>query len=187
MPFLNFGGNKNKHFNLSDMNFFMKNMKNRYSDPDPLWNRIRIHFFQMWIRGSGSTITERWIRGSGSGSTFPKCGSQDPDPDPRQNEMDPERWFFSTCSINAPYLSVIKSTVKEEFAKILWSGEPAAAHLTTVSMRCAIRNLHKTYGPISCMQQTGPLVQCVAKLSPFKYKIFQTLSKAQKLDLWLWK
>ena len=31
-----------------------------------------IHFFQMWIRGSGSTITERWIRGSGS--TFPKCG-----------------------------------------------------------------------------------------------------------------
>ena len=80
MPFLNFGGNKNKHFNLSDMNFFMKNMKNRYSDPDPdpLWNRIRIHFFQMWIRGSGSTITERWIRGSGS--TFPKCGSQDPDP-----------------------------------------------------------------------------------------------------------
>ena len=60
------------------MNFFMKNVKNRYSDPDPdpLWNRIRIHFFQMWIRGSESTITERWIRGSGSGSTFPKCGSQ---------------------------------------------------------------------------------------------------------------
>ena len=40
MPFLNFGGKKNKHCNLSDMNFFMKNMKNRYSDPDPLWNRI---------------------------------------------------------------------------------------------------------------------------------------------------
>ena len=82
MPFLNFGGNKNKHFNLSDMNFFMKNMKNRYSDPDPdpLWNRIRIHFFQMWIRGSGS------------GSTFPKCGSQDPDLNPNsgQNEMDPQ-------------------------------------------------------------------------------------------------
>ena len=55
----------------------MKNMKNR------------IHFFQMWIRGSGSTITESWIRGSGS--TFPKCGSQDPDPDPRQNEMDSKR------------------------------------------------------------------------------------------------
>ena len=36
MPFLNFGGNKNEHFDLSDMNFFMKNMKNRYSDPDPL-------------------------------------------------------------------------------------------------------------------------------------------------------
>ena len=71
----------------------MKNMKNMYSDPDPLWNRIRIHFFQMWIRGSGSgsTITERWIRGSGSGSTFPKCGSEDPDPDLRQNEMDPKR------------------------------------------------------------------------------------------------
>ena len=94
MPFLNFGGNKNKHFNLSDMNFFMKNMKKRYSepDPDPLWNRIRIHFFQMWNRGSGSTITERWIRGYGS--TFPKCGSQDPDPDPRQNEMDPKRCFL---------------------------------------------------------------------------------------------
>ena len=43
----------------------------------------------MWIRGSGSTITERWIRGSGY--TFPKCGSQDPDPDPRQHEMDPKR------------------------------------------------------------------------------------------------
>ena len=82
---------------MSNRNFFMKNMKKRYSepDPDPLWNRIRIHFFQMWIRGSGSgsTITERWIRGSGSGSTFPKCGSQDPDPDPRQNEMDPKRCF----------------------------------------------------------------------------------------------
>ena len=56
MPFLNFGGNKNKHFNLSDMNFFMKNMKNRYSDPlfpnvdpDPLFpnvnTRIRIHYY----------------------------------------------------------------------------------------------------------------------------------------------
>ena len=69
----------------------MKNVKNRYSDPDPdpLWNRIRIHFFQMWIRGSGSTITESWIRGSESGSTFPKCGYQDPDP--RQNDMDPKR------------------------------------------------------------------------------------------------
>ena len=58
MPFLNFGGNK--HFNLSDMNFFMKNMKIRYSDPDPPWNRI--HF------------------GTGSGSTFSKFGSEDPDP-----------------------------------------------------------------------------------------------------------
>ena len=45
----------------------------------------------MWIRGSGSTIAERWIRGSGSGTTFLKCGSQDPDP--RQNEMDPKRCF----------------------------------------------------------------------------------------------
>ena len=89
MPYLNFGGNKNKHFYLSDMNFFMKNMKIRYSDPDPLWTRIWIHFFQTWIRGSGSTITERRIRGSGS--TFSKCGSQDPDP--RQNEMDPKRWY----------------------------------------------------------------------------------------------
>ena len=49
--------------------------------------RIRIHFGP----GSGSTFTERWIRGSGYGSTFPKCGSQDPDPDPCQNEMDPKR------------------------------------------------------------------------------------------------
>jgi len=47
----------------------------------------------MWIRGSGSgsTIMERWIRGSGS--TFTKCGSKDPDPDPHQNEMDPKRCF----------------------------------------------------------------------------------------------
>ena len=47
-----------------------------YGKVDP---RIRIHFSQMWIRGSGS----------GSGFTFPKCGSQDPDP--RHNEMDPKR------------------------------------------------------------------------------------------------
>ena len=40
MPFLNFGGNKNKHINLSDMNFLMKNMKNRYSDPDPLFPNV---------------------------------------------------------------------------------------------------------------------------------------------------
>ena len=73
MPFLNFVGNKNKHFNLSDMNFFMKNMKNRYSDPDPdpllpnvdpririhyygkVDQRIRIHYSQMWIPGFGYT------------------------------------------------------------------------------------------------------------------------------------
>ena len=51
----------------------------------------------MWIRGSGSTITERWNRGSGS--TFPKCGSQDPDPDPRQNEMDPKRCYSALVDI----------------------------------------------------------------------------------------
>ena len=28
-----------------------------------------------------------------AGSTFPKCRSQDPDPDSRQNEMDPKRWI----------------------------------------------------------------------------------------------
>ena len=44
MPFLNFGGNKNKYRYLSYMNFF----KNRYSDPDPFWTRIRIHFSK-WI------------------------------------------------------------------------------------------------------------------------------------------
>ena len=54
MPFLNFGGNKNKHFNLSDMNFFIKYMK--------IGTQIRIHF------------------GTGSGSTFSKCGSEDLDP-----------------------------------------------------------------------------------------------------------
>ena len=74
------------------MNFFMiTNVINVNRYPDPLWARMRIHFFQMWIRGSGSTMTERWIRGSGS--TIPKFGSQDldPYPDPRQNEMDPQR------------------------------------------------------------------------------------------------
>ena len=67
MPFLNFGGNKNKHFDLSDMNFFMKNM---YSDPDPLLRkggsedpdplfpnvepriRILIHVKMRWIRNA---------------------------------------------------------------------------------------------------------------------------------------
>ena len=52
---------------------------------------IRINFFQTWIRGSGSTITERWIQGSGSGSTFSTCGSQDLDP--CQNEMDLRRKY----------------------------------------------------------------------------------------------
>ena len=42
------------------MNFFMKNMKKRYSDPDPLWNRILIHFFQIWIPESGSGFTSKW-------------------------------------------------------------------------------------------------------------------------------
>ena len=59
MPFLNFGGNKNKHFNLSDMNFFMKNMKNRYSDPDP-----------------------------------------------RQNEMDPKRWFSYGSKVSRSFFKI---------------------------------------------------------------------------------
>ena len=42
--------------------------------PDP------IHYFQRWIRGSGSTNSEWWIRGSGS--TIPKCGSQSGSKDP---------------------------------------------------------------------------------------------------------
>ena len=47
--------------------------------------RIRNHYFQIWIlgSGSGSTTPERWIRGFESGSTIPKCGY----PDPRQYEM----------------------------------------------------------------------------------------------------
>ena len=53
------------------MNFFIENMKNI-----EIGTRIRIHF------------------GPGSGSTFPKCGTQDPDP--RQNEMDPKRCFTMT-------------------------------------------------------------------------------------------
>ena len=54
----------NKHFNLSDMNFSMKN--------------IRIHF------------------GIGSGSTFSKCGSEDPDPLLRKGgseDSDPDPLF----------------------------------------------------------------------------------------------
>ena len=67
MPFLNFGGNKYKHCNLSDMNLVMKN---RYSDPDPLLRKggsedpdplfpnadpriqIRIHVKMRWIRNA---------------------------------------------------------------------------------------------------------------------------------------
>ena len=90
MPFLNFGGNKISIVICPTWISLWKIWK--------IGSRIqlRIHFepgygstFSNWIRGSGSTITERWIRGSGS--TFPKRGSQDPDPDPRQNEMDPKR------------------------------------------------------------------------------------------------
>ena len=70
------------------MNFFMKNMKKG--------TRNRIHFGT----GSGSTFSkcgsedpdaDPLIRKDGSGSTFPKSVSQDPDPDSRQNEMDPKR------------------------------------------------------------------------------------------------
>ena len=80
MPFLN-GGNKNKYCNLSDMNFFMKNMENWYSDPDPLWTQIRIHFFQnvdprIPIHYNGKVdpririhFSPMWIPGSESGST----------------------------------------------------------------------------------------------------------------------
>ena len=75
----------NKHCNLSDMNFFMKYMKNRYSDPDPLLNRIRIPFFQMWIRihyyGKVDPririhFPQMWIPGSGSGSKSKWDGSE---------------------------------------------------------------------------------------------------------------
>ena len=51
MPFLNFGGNKNKYCNLSDVNFFIKYEK--YKKGTRI--RIRIHPSQMWIPGSGST------------------------------------------------------------------------------------------------------------------------------------
>ena len=53
MPFLNFGGNRNKYCNLSDMNLFIKSMKTIKKV-----TRIRIHF--------------------GPGSTFSKCRSEDP-------------------------------------------------------------------------------------------------------------
>ena len=76
MPFLNFGGNKISIV-ICPTWISLWNMKNRHSDLDPLWNRIRIHFFQMWIRGfgSGSTITERWIRIHYSQKWIPGSGS----------------------------------------------------------------------------------------------------------------
>ena len=75
MPFLNFGGNKNNYCNLSDMKFFIKNIKNiknRYSDPGPypLWTRIRIHYYgkvdpRIRIR---IHVKMRWIRNAVRGS-----------------------------------------------------------------------------------------------------------------------
>ena len=74
MPFLNFGGNKNKYCNLSDMNFFMITnviIVNRYSDPDPLFPnvdpriRIRIHVKMRWIRNA-----DLEIRKAGKKKTF---------------------------------------------------------------------------------------------------------------------
>ena len=73
MPFLNFGSNKNKYCNLSDMNFLIKNIKNRYSDPDRLWTRIRIHFIE--------TYPNPLLR---------KGGSEDPDTDPLFQNVDPK-------------------------------------------------------------------------------------------------
>jgi hypothetical protein len=36
--------------------------------------------------------------GSESGSISQRHGSEDPDPDPPQNDMDPQHWFFVTRS-----------------------------------------------------------------------------------------
>ena len=74
-------------------------------DPDP--------FFQMWIWGSGSTITERWIRGSGS--TIPKCGSQDSDT--RQKEMDPQRCL---ATIFSKLRCIVYYPVFQESSQICW-------------------------------------------------------------------
>ena len=73
------------------MNLFIKSMKTIKKV-----TRIRIHF------GPGSTFSkcgyedpDPLLRKGGSEDAdplFPNCGSQDPDPDPRQNEMDPKRW-----------------------------------------------------------------------------------------------
>ena len=89
MPLLSFGGNKNKFCNLSDMIFFMKNMK--------IGTRIRIHFGPGFTFSKcGSEDPDSLLRKGGSEDPDPlflrpKCGSQDPDPDPRQNKMDPKR------------------------------------------------------------------------------------------------
>ena len=66
MPFLNFGANKNKYCNLSDMNFLWKIWKidtririhfgpGSGSTYSKFGSGIRIQFSQMWIPGSGST------------------------------------------------------------------------------------------------------------------------------------
>ena len=58
MPFLNFGGNKNKYCYLSDMYFFMilGSGSTLDPDPDPLFPnvdpRIRIHVKMRWIRNA---------------------------------------------------------------------------------------------------------------------------------------
>ena len=109
MPFLNFGGNKNKHFNLSNMNFYMKNMKNRYSDPDPhrLLQCCTAHKFtcSIFLLSIHVRSLFRWsnlytMTATAVGLGFLNVDPDprihlsvivDPDPDRRQNEMDPKR------------------------------------------------------------------------------------------------
>ena len=57
-----------------------------------------------------------------SGSTFPKCGSQDPDPDPSQNEMDSKR-----CLVFKAYLAI-------------WARPTRCSSVRSKSSFCNLRN-----------------------------------------------
>ena len=94
-----------------------------------------------------------WIWGSGS--TIPKCGSQDQDPDPRHNEMDPQRcllemglWTF--CRSDAGTVTTRRRKINALFDKfnlLLWY---KVNHLL-----CSLlyHSLHSYINALSCRWQ----------------------------------
>ena len=127
MPFLNFGGNKNKYCNLSDMNFFIKIWK-----IFKIGTRIRINFGP----GSGSTITERWIRNAAL-QALRKCV--------KQTSFCPSPlWLRPVKKIKKATLSYWNRHKKEGLFYGVWIRDPVFSWIGSFSEK-------KNHGSGSCL------------------------------------